>query len=164
MTAPGGERGEGGGGGRRGAPRAGGALPGSLLFLCGHNAIRSPMAEALAIAHLPRTVLVRSAGLVRGERDGFVDAVIAERGLPLPGHDPRALDEMDDDLVDLVVTLSDAAHERAMEWARTAPVEVEHWPTADPSLAGGKREQRLDAYREVRDALERRIAERFGAP
>ena len=136
-------------------------LPGSILFLCGQNAIRSPMAEALATAHLPRTVLVRSAGIIRGERDGFADAVIAERGLPLPGHDPRSLDEMEDDLIDLVVTLSDAARERADEWARTAPVAVEHWPIDDPSMVAGKRDQRLDAYRAVRDEIERRIVERF---
>ena len=136
--------------------------PASILFLCGQNAIRSPMAEALATAHLPRTVLVRSAGIIRGERDGFVDAVIAERGLPLPGHDPRSLDDMEDDLVDLIITLSDTARERADEWARTAPVAVEHWPIDDPSLVTGKRERRLEAYREVRDDIERRIVDRFG--
>lgn len=140
-----------------------GGTPGSILFLCGQNAIRSPMAEALARAHVPSTVLVRSAGLVRGARDGFVDAVIAERGLPLPGHDPRSLDDMEDDLVDLVIALSDSAHERAEEWARTAPVTVEHWPTDDPSLVAGKRDRRLEAYRAVRDELERRIVERFAS-
>ena len=145
-------------GAKGGAPRR----PGSILFLCGQNAIRSPMAEALATAHLPPTVLVRSAGIVRGERDGFVDAVIAERGLPLPSHDPRSLEDMEDDLVDLIVTLSGAARERAAEWARTAPVEVEHWPIDDPSLVTGKREQRIEAYRAVRDEIERRIVERFG--
>ena len=136
--------------------------PASILFLCGQNAIRSPMAEALAIAHLPRGTLVRSAGLVPGERDPFVDAVIAEAGLPLPNHDPRALEDMEDDLVDLIVTLSDAAHERARELARTSHVAIEHWPTPDPSLVHGTREQRVAAYREVRDGLESRIVERFG--
>ena len=142
-------------------PAAKGFAPASILFLCGQNAIRSPMAEALATAHLPRTTLVRSAGIIRGERDGFVDAVIAERGLPLPGHDPRSLDDMEDDLVDLVIALSDAARERAEDWARIVPVEIEHWPIADPSLVTGKRDQRLDAYRAVRDEIERRIVERF---
>ena len=145
-----------------GSPTAKGRPPASILFLCGQNAIRSPMAEAIAAAHLPRGVLVRSAGIVRGERDPFVDAVIAEAGLALPDHDPRSLEDMEDDLVDLIVTLSDAAHERAVELARTMAVEVEHWPTPDPSLERGTRDQRMHAYREVRDGLERRIAERFG--
>lgn len=139
-----------------------GGTPGSILFLCGQNAIRSPMAEAIAAAHLPRGVLVRSAGLIRGERDAFVDAVIAEAGLKLPEHDPRALEDVEDDLVDLIVTLSDAAHEHATELARVQAVEVEHWPTPDPSLEHGTRDQRMQAYREVRDGLERRITERFG--
>ena len=137
-------------------------VPASILFLCGQNSIRSPMAEAIAVAHLPRGVLVRSAGLARGERDPFVDAVIAEAGLKLPDHEPRTLDEMEDDLIDLIVTLSDAAHDRALELAKGLAVEVEHWPTPDPSLAEGSREHRLLAYREVRDGLQRRIAERFG--
>jgi hypothetical protein len=38
---------------------------------------------------------------------------------------------------------------------------VEYWPTADPSAAEGSREQRLDAYRAVRDQLLARIRERF---
>jgi hypothetical protein len=39
---------------------------------------------------------------------------------------------------------------------------VEYWPTADPSAIEGTREQRLAAYREVRDQLTGRIRERFG--
>jgi protein-tyrosine-phosphatase len=38
---------------------------------------------------------------------------------------------------------------------------VEYWPTPDPSVAAGSREQRLDAYREVRDQLQARIKARF---
>ena len=135
--------------------------PASILFLCGQNAIRSPMAEALATSRLPRNVLVRSAGIIRGERDPFVDAVIAEAGLPLTEHDPRSLEDMEDDLVDLIVTLSDAAHARALELARTMSVEVEHWPTPDPSLVTGTRDQRMAAYRDVWSGLEKRLAERF---
>ena len=130
--------------------------------MCGMNAIRSPMAESIARKHLPSNVLVRSAGVHTGTRDPFVDAVIGEAGLPLPGHDPRSLEDVEDDLVDLIITLSDAAHERALELARSAAVEVEHWPTPDPSTGEGSREHRLLAYRQVRDDLERRIIERFG--
>ena len=138
-------------------------LPGSILFLCGQNAIRSPMAEALAAFHLPRTVLVRSAGLRTGTRDPFVDAVIAEIGLPVIPHDPHGIDEIEDGLFDVVVALTPEAHEFARELGRTASVEVEHWETPDPSLTEGRREQVLDAYRAVRDGLEARILKRFGS-
>jgi hypothetical protein len=40
---------------------------------------------------------------------------------------------------------------------------VEYWPTPDPSVAEGSREQRLEAYRAVRDQLLAHIRERFAA-
>ena len=40
-------------------------------------------------------------------------------------------------------------------------VDVEYWPTPDPSLAEGSREQILDAYRSLRDTLFRKIKQRF---
>jgi protein-tyrosine-phosphatase len=43
-------------------------------------------------------------------------------------------------------------------------VDVEYWPTHDPSLATGSREQIMDAYRAVRDGLMKRIKERFVLP
>ena len=46
---------------------------------------------------------------------------------------------------------------------RSMAVDVEYWPTADPTTASGTREHILAAYRDVRDRLARRIGERFGA-
>jgi len=63
---------------------------------------------------------------------------------------------------DLVVTLAPEAHHKALDLTRTLALEVEYWPTADPTIVEGNREQRLDAYREVRDQLMRRIRQRFG--
>ncbi len=62
---------------------------------------------------------------------------------------------------DLIVTLSPEAHHKALELTRTLALEVEYWPTADPTAIEGSREQRLDAYRDVRDQLLRRISTRF---
>jgi hypothetical protein len=39
---------------------------------------------------------------------------------------------------------------------------VEYWPTPDPSVIEGSREQRIQAYREVREQLSKHILERFG--
>jgi len=44
---------------------------------------------------------------------------------------------------------------------RTMACEVEFWHTFDPSIVEGNREARLDAYRQVRDQLMKRILERF---
>ena len=65
---------------------------------------------------------------------------------------------------DLIVTLSPEAHHRALELTRASAVDVEYWPTADPSAVEGNRTQRLDAYREVREQLLARIRERFARP
>ena len=138
-------------------------LPGSILFLCGMNAVRSPIAEQLARKMLPRSVFVASAGVRPGERDPFVDAVLAEAGLSLDERQPRTLDQVEDDFFDLIVTLSQEAHHAALELTRSLAVEVEYWPMPDPTGIGGTREQIMNVYREVRDRLERRIGDRFGA-
>ncbi|WP_454012130.1 arsenate-mycothiol transferase ArsC [Aquamicrobium terrae] len=126
------------------------------------NAVRSPMAEALARRALPAATFVASAGVRSGERDPFVDAVLAEEGLSLGEHHPRTIDELEDDYFDLIVTLAPQAHHAALELTRSMAVEVEYWPMPDPTSATGTREQIMAAYREVRERLKARIAERFG--
>lgn len=136
-------------------------MPGAILFICGMNAIRSPMAEAIAREMLPRGTYVASAGVRAGERDPFVDAVLEEIGLSLGRRQPQTLDELEDDFFDLVVTLAPEAHHAALELTRSSAVEVVYWPMPDPTVATGRREQILGAYREVRDRLRRLIAERL---
>jgi len=138
-----------------------GALPASILFLCGMNAIRSPIAEALARSMLPPSVFVASAGVRAGEPDPFVEAVLAEQDLAGRLHPPRALDDLDDAYFDVIVTLAPEAHHKALDWTRAAATAVEYWPTADPSTISGTRDQIMAAYREVRERLRARIAARF---
>ena len=136
--------------------------PRSILFLCGMNAVRSPMAEALARDILPGDVFVASAGVRAGERDPFVDAVLDEEGLSLGNREPRLFDDLEDDYFDLIVTLAPEAHHAALELTRALSVEVEYWPTADPTTVTGTRDQIMAAYRDVRDRLAVRIRERLG--
>ena len=135
--------------------------PNSILFMCGHNAIRSPMAEVMTRALLPKDVFVASAGVITGARDPFVEVVLNEKNLTLGKQTPQTLDELEDAFFDLIVTLSPEAHHAALELTRIMPVEVEYWPTFDPSGEGETREQKIDAYRAVRDVLEQKIKERF---
>jgi len=102
-----------------------------------------------------------SAGVRVGEPSDFAILVMEEIGLDMSGHAPRSLAELYDTNFDLVVTLAPEAHHRALEMTRTMAVEVEYWPTEDPSLASGNREQVLGAYRRVRDGLMGRIRTRF---
>ncbi|GLS29228.1 Protein-tyrosine-phosphatase [Mesorhizobium albiziae] len=137
-------------------------IPRSVLFMCGMNAVRSPMAEILARQVLPATTFVASAGVRAGERDPFVDAVLAEEGLSLDSRQPRTIDDLEDNYFDLVVTLAPEAHHAALELTRAMAVDVEYWPTADPTTATGTREQIMAAYRDVRERLKARIGKRFG--
>lgn len=129
--------------------------------MCGMNAVRSPMAELLARKMLPPAVFVASAGVRAGERDPFVDAVLAEDGLSLGERHPRTLDDLEDDYFDLIVTLSPEAHHAALELTRSLAVEVEYWPTADPTTITGTRDQIMAGYRDVRERLKARIGQRF---
>jgi protein-tyrosine-phosphatase len=137
-------------------------MPRSVLFLCGMNSIRSPMAEAIARDILPKDCFVSSAGVHKGEQDPFVTAILTEHGLQAPAHEPHTLDELEDDYFELIVTLAPEAHHRALELTRSQAVDVEYWPLPDPSVTTGTRDQILDAYRGVRDTLETKIRDRFG--
>jgi protein-tyrosine-phosphatase len=131
--------------------------PGAILFMCGMNSIRSPMAEAIARSLLPRGTYIASAGVRTGKRDPFVDAVLDEIGLTLGRRQPQTLEELEDDYFDLVITLAPEAHHAALELTRANAVDVMYWPTPDPTVATGTREQILSAYRDVRDHLTRQI-------
>jgi protein-tyrosine-phosphatase len=136
-------------------------LPGSVLFACTQNAIRSPMGEAI-LKHLHGTrIFVDSVGVRPGEIDPFAVAVMDEIGIDLSRHRSKSFDDLEDTSFDLVLSLSPEAQHKAVELTRTMACDVEFWPVFDPSLIEGSREVRLDAYRGVRDALMRRIVERF---
>lgn len=142
-----------------------GAAPGlrAVLFACTMNKVRSPMAAGLLRRRLGNTAYIESCGVRAGEEsDPFVIAVMAEAGVDLSAQRPKTFDGVGADGFDLIICLSQEAHARAAELSRSFAVGVEVWETEDPTLAAGSREQRLDAYRRVRDALERKIVARFG--
>jgi protein-tyrosine-phosphatase len=134
----------------------------SLLFACSENAIRSPIAEALARRLLGRSVHLTSAGVRPGEANPFTTEVMAEIGIDLSRHLPKTFEDLEDTSFDLIITLSPEAQHRAIEFTRTMAVDIIYWPTFDPTAVEGSRRAMLDAFRMVRDALARRIDERFG--
>ena len=139
-------------------------LPGSVLFCCTLNALRSPMAEAM-LKHLHgRRIFVDSVGVRAGALDEFAIAVMDEIGLDIGRHKPQTFEELEDLEglnFDVIITLTPEAHHRALELTRVLAVDVEYWPTPDPTDTQGNREQRLDAYRAVRDQLFARVKARF---
>ena len=125
------------------------------------------MAAAI-LRHLAGNCLyVESAGVRAGETDPFAIAVMEELGIDLSRHKPASLADLHDTSFDLIVTLAPEAHHQALELTRSQAIDVEYWPTPDPTAASGNREQILSAYRAVRDGLFQKIKQRFplaGAP
>ena len=132
----------------------------SVLFVCAMNAVRSPMAEALARHYFGKSTYVQSAGVRKGETDGFMASILSEIGIDASKHKPRTLEELEEWEglnFDLIISLSPEAHHAALELTRTIAADVEYWPTPDPTITQGSREQVLDAYRNIRDGLMYRI-------
>jgi len=142
--------------------------PRSVLFACTHNAIRSPMAAALTRLRFGPLIRVDCAGVRPHEEVSAMAAfVMDELGVDISKHRPKGFDAFAEDEegpFDLIVSLSPEAHHQALDRIPALGLAAEYWPTFDPSLAEGSREQILMEYRAVRDSLDRRIRERFPRP
>ena len=139
-------------------------LPGSVLFCCTLNAVRSPMAEGILKLLHGRRIFVDSVGVRPGEIDALTIAVMDEIGVDVSRHRSKTFEDLEDTSFDLIVSLSPEAQHRAVEMTRTMACEVEFWNTLDPTLFEGTREAQLEIYRQVRDSLMRRIKARFPTP
>jgi len=146
------------------------ALPGSVLFACTHNVIRSPMAAELMRLQFGSQVRVDSVGLRPGDEVSAMAAfIVDEVGGDISKSTPKGFgyfesDYYEDGPFDLIVSLSPEAHHTALGLVPKLAAAAEYWPTFDPSLAEGSRDQVLMEYRTVRDGLSRRIAARFPRP
>lgn len=107
------------------------------------------------------SVYVDSVGVRAGELDTFAIAVMEEIGIDISKHRPKVFDDLEDSSFDLIVSLSPQAQHSAVEMTRTMACEVEFWNTFDVTAVQGSRETVMDAYRGVRDVLEKRIQAQF---
>ena len=126
------------------------------------------MAAGLMRLHFGPLMRVDSVGVRPVEEvSGMAASVMDEVGIDISKLRPKgfnAFEEEDEGPFDLIVSLSPEAHHSALNVIPKLGKAAEYWPTFDPSLAEGSREQVLLEYRTVRDALERRIAQRFQRP
>ena len=142
------------------------ARPRAVLFACQMNAVRSPMAAALLQQMFGSSIRTASVGVAAGELDPFAVTVMDEIGIDISKHKPIDFADYEDleglDF-DLIITLSPGAHHQALRLSDRVPAAVEYWATPDATAVEGNRDQRLDAYRAVRDQLTKQIRDRFGA-
>ncbi|MBI4864029.1 MAG: arsenate reductase ArsC [Candidatus Riflebacteria bacterium] len=128
--------------------------PHGYLFLCVANSARSQMAEGIARALLPVEVKVWSAGSCPTRVRPEAITVLRELGLDISGYRSKAVFEIPASEVDTVITLC-AEEECPVFFGSARRV---HWGLADPAAVQGGEEERMDAFRRVRDELCRRLA------
>lgn len=128
-----------------------------ILFLCVANSARSQMAEGIARDLAPAGVRVSSAGSEPASVRPQAVAALAEIGIDISGHCSKSVDDVARP-VDAVVTL--CAEEVCPVWLGDA--HRVHWGLPDPAAAVGTPQAQLDAFREVRDELHRRLSVVFG--
>lgn len=131
----------------------------SILFLCVANSARSQMAEGLARAMFGDRVRVQSAGSAPSRVNPYAVEVMREVGIALDDHRSKAVDTIDPDTVDTVITL--CAEEVCPVWLGRA--RRLHWPIPDP--ATGEllaREEMLARFRAARDTIREKLEELRG--
>ncbi len=131
--------------------------PRGILFLCVQNSARSQMAEGIARSFAPDGVHVFSAGSSPSSVRPEAVQVCAEIGVDLSGHRSKHLSEVPADLVDAVVTL--CAEKVCPVWAQGGQIPRVHWGLSDPAARHGP--ERIEAFREVRDELRKRLSVLF---
>src|SRR3569832_1395528 len=137
-------------------------LPGAVLFACTMNSVRSVMAFSIMKYLYGKFVYVDAAGVRAGELDPMAVEVMEEIGIEIAKYRPKTFEDMEDSsMFDLCITLSPEAQHRAIDLAHPSAIEIEYWPTMDPTIVEGSRDQRLDAYRATRDGIMKRIKGRF---
>lgn len=133
--------------------------PKSILFACNMNSVRSPMAETLAKDFCGPTAIIHSAGVYEGGLDPFLETILAEQGLSCADHEPQDFQAIDPLDYQLVIALTPKAAEEALKYF--AADQIEFWDVPNPTDVRGSRDQLMEAYREARDILKKRINERF---
>ena len=137
-------------------------FPSAVLFACTMNSVRSPMAEAILKFLHGSHIYVDSVGVRSAEIDGFAITVMDEIGIDLSHHKAKTFDDLEDSFFDSVITLSPEAQHRAVEMTRVMACTIDFWNTFDPTiLYDQERDERLNAYRQVRDQLMKRIKAKF---
>ena len=132
--------------------------PRGLLFLCVANSARSQLAEGIARSMAPEGVMAWSAGSKPTKVRPEAKAVLEEIGIDISAHRSKAVSEIPADQVDTVITLC-GEEECPLFLGQATRL---HWGLPDPAGAEGDETARIDAFRQTRDELRRRLAVVFG--
>ena len=141
------------------ADRLRAARPRHILFLCVANSARSQMAEGIARSLAPATVKISSAGSRPSRLNPFAVKALAEMDIDISKQWSKSVDDIPPESVDAIVAL--CAEEVCPVFLGKA-LRV-HWGLPDPAGAGTTDEEQLQAFRNVRDELRRRLLRIFAS-
>jgi arsenate reductase len=131
----------------------------AVLFLCTGNSCRSQMAEGFCRHLRGKEFKAYSAGIEKHGRNPLAVKVMREVGVDISGHQSKTLDELDDVMFDVVITVCGHANETCPVFPGNAR-RIYHGFEDPPKLAANARneEEALQHYRLVRDDIRTYIA------
>ena len=134
-----------------------------ILFACTQNAVRSVMAKGLfeIKSYAPGARAV-SCGVIEGPLDGFVVAVLQEKGIDVSKHEAQVFDALNPANFDLIVSFSREAEDKARRWANEG-CETLFWDVPPPHTNERSRDTTLKSYRQIRDQIDRLLTDYFAA-
>jgi len=132
-----------------------------VLFLCTGNSARSQMAEGLLRYLVGDQMDVFSAGTKPSTVNPLAIRVMQARGLDISHHRSKHLDEFRSQPFDYVITVCDNAAESCPVFP--GPAQRIHWSFPDPAAVEGDEATRLQAFRQIRDALEAQLRDWLAA-
>ena len=126
-----------------------------VLIVCTGNAARSQMAEGLLRHDAGDRFEVFSAGIYPSYVRPLAIEAMRELGIDISGHRSKSVDEFTDQEIDYVITVCDHANEVCPAFpAKTKRI---HWSIADPVAMWGSEDAQLQAFRDARDDIRRRL-------
>ena len=132
-----------------------------ILFACTQNAVRSVMAKGLfeTKPYVSGSKAV-SCGVIEGPLDGFVVAVLQEKGIDVSQHESQVFEALDPADFDLIVSFSREAEEKARTWANER-CETLFLDVRPPHIDERSRDITLESYRQIRDLIDRLLTDYF---
>lgn len=134
-------------------------MPSKVLFLCTGNSARSQMAEGYLRHAAGNEYEAFSAGTDPVGLNPLAVEAMREIGIDISQQRSKHVREFLGAKFPFVVTVCDRAREQCPIFP--GAIRFIHWSFPDPAAAQGSHEERLQAFRQVRDQITRHIDEQF---
>lgn len=133
-----------------------GKRPLRVLILCTGNSARSQIAEAVLNQRGRARFIAESAGSRPAPRvNPYAVEALREAGIDWQGHQPRGLEEVEQQPWDMVITVCDRARE-ACPYFPGQPIAA-HWGMDDPAEVQGDDETKRRAFWNALQLITRRV-------